>query len=147
MGVWQRLCRWLDQMSHSSDFARWPHLGPIRPMDGGGHLGPLSYVYGYRASIGRRGVGQDTTGDDGIKIRARVGRHELILWRCAAGFVPKSAISEMYPCGSTEKRPIWRSNQIDILGAWAVLGGMQSGWGQFGAVKKWAVLIGGLRLI
>ena len=29
--------------------------------------------------------------------------------------------------------------------AWAVLGGIPSGWGQFGAVKKWAVLIGGLR--
>ena len=27
----------------------------------------------------------------------------------------------------------------------SVLGGMQSGWGQFGAVKKWAVVIGGLR--
>ena len=100
--------RWLGQMGHSGDFARWPHLGPIRPMDGGGHLGPLSYVYGYRGGIGRREVGQDTTRDDGIKIRARVGRHELILWRCAAGFVPKSAISEMHPCGSTEKRPIWR---------------------------------------
>ena len=25
--------------------------------------------------------------------------------------------------------------------AWAILGGMQSGWGQFGAVKKWAVVI------
>ena len=96
--------RWSGQMGHSGDFARWPHLGPIRPMDGGGHLGPLSYVYGYRGGIGRRGVGQDTTRDDGIKIRARVGRHELILWRCAAGFVPKSAISEMCPRGSTEKR-------------------------------------------
>ena len=29
--------------------------------------------------------------------------------------------------------------------AWAILGGIPSGWGQFGAVKKWAVLIGGLR--
>ena len=37
---------WLGQMSHSGDFARWPHLGPIRPMAGGGHLSPLSYVYG-----------------------------------------------------------------------------------------------------
>ena len=55
-------------MGHSGDFARWPHLGPIRPMDGGGHLGPLSYVYGYRGGVGRRGVGQDTTRDDGIKI-------------------------------------------------------------------------------
>ena len=54
--------RWLGQMGHSGDFARWPHLGPIRPMDaGGGHLGPLSYVYGYRGGVGRRGVGQDTT--------------------------------------------------------------------------------------
>ena len=25
---------------------------------------------------------------------------------------------------------------------WAFLGGIPSGWGQFGAVKKWAVLIG-----
>ena len=66
--------RWLGQMGHSGDFARWPHLGPIRPMDGGGHLSPLSYLYGYRGGVGRRGVGQDTNGDDGIKLRARGGR-------------------------------------------------------------------------
>ena len=84
--------RWLGQMSHSGDFARWPHLGPIRPMDGGGHLGPLSYVYGYRGGVGPSEVGQDTNGDDGIKIRAQVRRYQLILWRCAADFVPKSAI-------------------------------------------------------
>ena len=71
-------------------------------------MGPLSYVYGYRGGVGRRGVGQDTNGDDGIKIRARDGRYELVLWRCAAGFVPKSAIWTMGRCGSTEKRPIWR---------------------------------------
>ena len=29
--------------------------------------------------------------------------------------------------------------------AWAILGAIPSGWGQFGAVKKWAVVIGGLR--
>ena len=71
-------------------------------MDGGGHLGPLSYVYGYRGGVGRKEVGQDTTGDgdDGTKIRARDGRYQLILWRCAADFVPKSTMSEMYPCGS-----------------------------------------------
>ena len=68
-------------------------------------MGPLSYLYGYRGGIGRRRVGQDTTRDDGIEIRARDGRYKLVLWRCAAGFVPKSAISEMGPCGSTEKRP------------------------------------------
>ena len=64
-------------MSHSGDFARWPHLGLIRPMAGDGHLGPLSYVYGYRGGVGRRRVGQETTRDDGIKIRARDGRYEL----------------------------------------------------------------------
>ena len=39
---------------------------PIRPIAGGGHLGPLSYVYGYRGGIGWKKVGQDTTGDDDI---------------------------------------------------------------------------------
>ena len=96
----------LGRMGHSSNFARWPHLGPIPPMDGGGHLVPLSYVYGYRGGVGRSGVGQNTTGDDGIEIRAPVLRYELILWRCMAVFVPKSAISEMGRCGSTEKRAI-----------------------------------------
>ena len=137
--------RWLGQMSHSGDFARWPHLGPIRPMDGGGHLGPLSYVYGYRGGIGRRGVGQDTNGDDGIKIRARVRRYQLILWRCAADFVPKSAILRFADVGQRKNGRSGGQNQIETGCAWAVLGGMQSGWEQFGAVKKWAVLIGGLR--
>ena len=30
-------------------------------------------------------------------------------------------------------------NQIEKRRAWAILGGVQSGWEQFGAVKKWAV--------
>ena len=97
----------LGRMGHSSNFARWPHFGPIPPMDGGGHLVPLSYVYGYRGGLGRRGVAQDTIGDNGLDIRARVRRYQLILSRCAAGFVPKSAISERDRCRSTEKRPIW----------------------------------------
>ena len=94
------------RIGRSCDYARWPHLGPIPPMDGGGHLVPLSYVYGYRGGVGRRGVAQDTIWDNGLEIRARVRRYQLILSRCAAGFVPKSAISEMGRCGSTEKRPI-----------------------------------------
>ena len=96
----------LGWLGRSSNFARWPHLGPIPPMDGGGHLVPLSYVYGYRGGVGRRGVAQDTIGDNGLEIRARVRRYQLILSRCAAGFVPKSAISEICRCGSTEKRAI-----------------------------------------
>ena len=135
----------LGRMGHSSNFARWPHLGPIPPMDGGGHLVPLSYVYGYRGGVGRRGVAQDTIGDNGLEIRARVRRYQLILWRCAAGFVPKSAISEISRSG---QRKNGRSGGIFLSAigcAWAVLGGIPSGWGQFGAVKKWAVVIGGLR--
>ena len=70
---------------------------------------PLSCVYGYRGGLGRRGVAQDTIGDNDLDIRARVRRYQLILSRCAAGFVPKSAIWKMGRCGSTEKRPIWRT--------------------------------------
>ena len=36
-------------------------------------------------------------------------------------------------------------NQIEKRCAWAVLGGIPSGWGQFGAVKKLLSFIGGLR--
>ena len=36
-------------------------------MDGGGHLVPLSYVYGYRGGVGRSEVGQDT---NGIRVRS-----------------------------------------------------------------------------
>ena len=110
-----------------------------------GHLGPLSYVYGYRGGIGRREVGQDTNGDDGIKIRARVRRYQLILWRCAADFVPKSAILRFADVGQRKNGRSGGQNQIEKRRAWAVLGRIPTGWGQFGAVKKWAVLIGGLR--
>ena len=132
-------------MGHSSNFARWPHLGPIPPMDGGGHLVPLSYVYGYRGGVGRRGVAQDTIGDNGLEIRARVRRYQLILSRCAAGFVPKSAISEISRSGQRKNGRSGEKNLSDIGCAWAVLGGIPSGWGQFGAVKKLSRLIGGLR--
>ena len=135
----------LGRMGHSSNFARWPHLGPIPPMDGGGHLVPLSYVYGYRGGVGRRGVAQDTIGDNGLDIRARVRRYQLILSRCAAGFVPKSAISEISRSGQRKNGRSGGNFLSDIGCAWAVLGGIPSGWGQFGAVKKWAVVIGGLR--
>ena len=105
-------------------------------------MGPLSYVYGYRGGVARRGVGQDTTRDDGIEIRARDGRYELGRWRCAADFVPKSAILRFADVGQRKNGRSGGKNQIDILGAWAVLGGIPSGWDQFGAVKKWAVVIG-----
>ena len=131
----------LGRMGHSSNFARWPHLGPIPPMDGGGHLVPLSYVYGYRGGVGRRGVAQDTIGDNGLDIRARVQRYQLILSRCAAGFVPKSAISERGRCGSTEKRAIGRKKSLRCS---LPLGGPRWCAKRLGAirpVKKWALAI------
>ena len=131
----------VGRMGHSSNFARWPHFGPIPPMDGGGHLVPLSYVYGYRGGVGRRGVAQDTIGDNGLEIRARVRRYQLILSRCAAGFVPKSAISEISRSGQRKNGRSGGQKKTAAGCAWAVLGGIPSGWGQFGAVKKWAVLI------
>ena len=76
-------------------------------MDGGGHLVPLSYVYGYRGGVGRRGVAQDTIGDNGLEIRARVRRYQLILSRCAGGFRAQIGHFQDQPIGSTEKRPIW----------------------------------------
>ena len=123
-------------------------MAPFGPdsADGRGRtLGPLSYVYGYRGDVGRRGVDQDTIGDNGLEIRARVRRYQLILWRCAADFVPKSAILLFADVGQRKNGRSGGQNQIAKRRAWAVLGGMQSGWGQFGAVKKWAVFIGGPR--
>ena len=114
-------------------------------MDGGGHLVPLSYVYGYRGGVGRRGVAQDTIGDNGLEIRARARRYLLILSRCAAGFVPKSAISEISRSGQRKNGRSGEKNLTAIGRAWAILGGIPSGWGQFGAVKKLSRLIGGLR--
>ena len=115
-------------------------------MAGGGHLRPLSCVYGYRGGVGRRRVGQDTTGDDGIKIRAQVRRYQLILWRCAADFVPKSAILRFADVGQRKNGRSGGQNQTAVGRAWAILGGMQSGWEQFGAVRKWAVLIASYRV-
>ena len=114
-------------------------------MDGGGHLVPLSYVYGYRGGVGRRGVAQDTIGDNGLEIRARVRRYQLILWRCAADFVPKSAILRFADVGQRKNGRSGGQNQIENGCAWAVLGGMQNGWEQFGAVKKLFSFIAGLR--
>ena len=55
--------------------------------------------------------------------------------------------------GHLDDGPMWVNGKTADLAkklsaagcAWAVPGGIPSGWGQFGAVKKWAVLIGGLR--
>ena len=125
----------LGRMGHSSNFARWPHLGPIPPMDGGGHLVPLSYVYGYRGGVGRRGVAQDTIGDNGLEIRARVRRYQLILWRCAADFVPKSAILRFADVGQRKNGRSGGENQIAVRLPWAVLGGMKVAKSSSGPLK------------
>ena len=100
---------------------------------------------GYRGDVGRGGVAQDTIGDNGLEIRARVRRYQLILWRCAAGFVPKSAISEISRSGQRKNGRSGGRKKTAARCAWAVLGGIPSGWGQFGAVNKLLSFIGGLR--
>ena len=49
----------------------------------------------------------------------------------------------MWVNGKTGDR--WKK-QIAMRRAWAILGGVQSGWEQFGAVKKWAVPIASRRV-
>ena len=78
------------------------------------------------------------------EIRAPVRRYELILWRCAADFVPKSAILRFADVGQRKNGRSGGQKQIENGCAWAVLGGIQSGWDQFGAVKKLFSFIAGL---
>ena len=56
--------------------------------------------------------------------------------------------------GHLDDGPMWvngktadlaEKNLSAVLGAWAIPGGIPSGWGQFGAVKKLLSFIGGLR--
>ena len=145
-------------MGHSGDFARWPHLGPIRPVARGGHLGPLSYVYGYRGGIGRSGVGQDTNGDDGIEIRARDGRYALILWRCMAhgrfcaqiGHFHDGPMSPMWVNGQRKNgRSVEKISPIPIRDAPGRSYSWHKKWlgvEKFVAVKNWARLIASRRV-
>ena len=136
----------LGRMGHSSNFARWPHLGPIPPMDGGGHLVPLSYIYGYRGGVGRRGVAQDTIGDNGIEIRALVRRYQLTFHGAAQRVsCPNRPFGRRADVGQRKNGRSGEKNQTATGCAWAVPGGIPSGWGQFGAVKKLLSFIGGLR--
>ena len=59
---------------------------------------------------------------------------------------PAPSLPSPFPrCAHVGQRKNGRSggkNQIENGCAWAVLGGIPSGWEQFGAEKKWAVVIG-----
>ena len=104
-------------------------------MDGGGHLVPLSYVYGYRGGIGRRRVGQDTTWDDVIKIRAQDGRYELSFYGAAQRVsCPNRPFPRWADVGQRKNGRSGENFLSETGCAWAILGGIPSGWGQFGAV-------------
>ena len=130
--------RWLGQMSHSGDFARWPHLGPIRPMARGGHLGPLSYVYGYRGGIGRRSSVEMTPA---TKLGHQSGDMSSLYGAAWPFLCPNRPFPRWADVGQRKNGRSVEKNLSATGCAWAVLGGVQSGWGQFGAVKKWARLL------
>ena len=132
----------LGRMGHSSNFARWPHLGPIPPMDGGGHLGPLSYVYGYRGGIGRRSSVEMTPA---TKLGHQSGDMSSLYGAAWPFLCPNRPFPRWahVACGSTGKRPIWQNPLSAVRGAWAVPGGIPSGWGQFEVAKKKTAVMGG----
>ena len=128
-------------MSHSGDFARWPHLGPIRPMARGGHLGPLSYVYGYRGGIGRRSSVEMTPA---TKLGHQSGDMSSLYGAAWPFLCPNRPFPRWADVGQRKNGRSGGQKLFETGCAWAILGGIPSGWGQFGAVKKWALLISGV---
>ena len=55
-------------------------------------------------------------------------------------------ISEMGDVGQRKNGRSVEKNLSAVRFLWAILGGVQSGWEQFGAVKKWAVVIASRRV-
>ena len=108
-------------------FWRFRPMAPFGPDSADGQGRPFGSVE-LRIRLERRYRAEILSRNDPCnEIRAPVRRYELIIWRCMAIFVPKSAISEMGRCGSTGKRAIGGKNLTAVGRAWAVLGGMQSG--------------------
>ena len=133
----------LGRMGHSSNFARWPHLGPIPPMDGGGHLVPLSYVYGYRGGIGRRSSVEMTPA---TKLGHQSGDMSSLYGAAWPFLCPNRPFPRWADVGQRKNGRSAEKNLSAMRRAWAaILGGVQSGWEQFGAVKKWAVVIASRR--
>ena len=124
--------RWLGQMGHSGDFARWPHLGPIRPMARGGHLGPLSYVYGYRGGIGRRSSVEMTPA---TKLGHQSGDMSSLYGAAWPFLCPNRPFPRWADVGQRKNGRSGGQNLSAAGCAWAILGGIPSGWGQFGAEK------------
>ena len=133
----------LGRMGHSSNFARWPHLGPIPPMDGGGHLVPLSYVYGYRGGIGRRSSVEMTPA---TKLGHQSGDMSSLYGAAWPFLCPNRPFPRWADVGQRKNGRSAGKNISAMRRLWAILGGMQSGWEQFGAVKNWAVVIPSYRV-
>ena len=126
-------------MGHSGDFARWPHLGPIRPMARGGHLGPLSYVYGYRGGIGRRSSVEMTPA---TKLGHQSGDMSSLYGAAWPFLCPNRPFPRWADVGQRKNGRSVEKNLSAVRFLWAVLGGVKSGgWGQFGEVKKKTVVM------
>ena len=131
------------RIGRSCDYARWPHFGPIPPMDGGGHLVPLSYVYGYRGGIGRRSSVEMTPA---TKLGHQSGDMSSLYGAAWPFLCPNRPFPRWADVGQRKNGRSVEKNLTATGRAWAVLGGVQSGWEQFGAVKKWAVVIASRRV-
>ena len=114
----------MGQMSHSGDFARWPHLGPIRPMARGGHLGPLSYVYGYRGGIGRRSSVEMTPA---TKLGHQSGDMSSLYGAAWPFLCPNRPFPRWADVGQRKNGRSVEENLSAKRRAWEILGGVQSG--------------------
>ena len=107
-------------------------------MDGGGHLGPLSYVYGYRGGIGRRSSVEMTPA---TKLGHQSGDMSSLYGAAWPFLCPNRPFPRWADVGQRKNGRSVEKNLSAVRFLWAILGGVQSGWEQFGAVKKWALLI------
>ena len=122
----------LGRMGHSSNFARWPHLGPIPPMDGGGHLVPLSYVYGYSGGIGRRSSVEMTPA---TKLGHQSGDMSSLYGAAWPFLCPNRPFPRWADVGQRKNGRSVEKNLSAVRFLWAVLGGVQSAkW--LGAIRR-----------
>ena len=102
----------------------------------GGHLGPLSYVHGYRGGVGRRSSVEMAPA---TKLGHQSGDMSSLYGAAWPFLCPNRPFPRWADVGQRKNGRSAEKNLSAIGRAWAILGGVQSGWGQFGAVTKFAV--------
>ena len=95
-------------------------------MDGGGHLVPLSYVYGYRGGIGRRSSVEMTPA---TKLGHQSGDMSSLYGAAWPFLCPNRPFPRWADVGQRENgRSVEENLSAVRFRLWAFLGGMQSGW-------------------